>query len=232
MLGSVRDLRVGGQPALATPVGLPEAPVQLLQLWAQRQVAGQVHAEGLQPLFQLHEGGPGVGGGGGRQEVGAWWLLALLGNPPPHPALSPSSRSPLLRVQVTAAHSNGEEARGAVWGAVAVQEASHVEAKIHGARQVVRVSIHSPDDLSRRGPAVTRRALGLGATRAGLRVGHTRPGTRLTTGMQAVVGSRSPQPPWPGAPAGFQPAAPERVGTGLEPAATHPWAYLAEDDPE
>lgn len=30
--GSVRDLRVGWQPTVATPVGLPEAPVQLLQL--------------------------------------------------------------------------------------------------------------------------------------------------------------------------------------------------------
>lgn len=92
-------------------------------------------------------------------------------SPHPHPALSPASRSPLLGVQVTAAHGNGEEARGAVWGAVAVQEASHIEAEIHGAWQVVRVSVHSPNDLSRRGPAVTWGALGLGATRMGLRVG-------------------------------------------------------------
>lgn len=31
-LGSVRDLRVDRQSTFATPVGLPEAPVQLLQL--------------------------------------------------------------------------------------------------------------------------------------------------------------------------------------------------------
>lgn len=71
-LGSVGDLRVGRQSALTAPVGLPEAPVQLFQLWAQGQVAGQVHAEGLQPMFQLYEAGPGVTGG---------WVagLALLG---------------------------------------------------------------------------------------------------------------------------------------------------------
>lgn len=57
--GSVGDLRVGRQSALAAPVGLPETPVQLLQLRAQWQVAGQVHAEGLQPVFQFHEGRPG-----------------------------------------------------------------------------------------------------------------------------------------------------------------------------
>lgn len=64
--GSVRDLGVGRQSAFAAPVSLPEAPVQLLQLWAQWQVAGQVHAEGLQPLLQLHEGGPEATGGGVR----------------------------------------------------------------------------------------------------------------------------------------------------------------------
>lgn len=77
--GSVGDLGVRGQAALATPVGLPEALVQLLQLRAQRQVAGQVHAEGLQPLLQLPEGGPG----GGRRGWGGFWVLPWRGQPPP-----------------------------------------------------------------------------------------------------------------------------------------------------
>lgn len=91
---------------------------------------------------------------------------------PPHP--KPPTHSPLLRVQITAAHSNGEEAWGAVWGAVAVQEASHIEAKIHGARQVVWVSVHPPDDLSSTKPSSYPGPLGLGTTQVGSRAGHTR----------------------------------------------------------
>lgn len=71
-LGSVRDLGVGRQSTFAAPVGLPEAPVQLLQLWAQWEVAGQVHAEGLQPLLQLHKGGPEATRGTDRE--GGFWL--------------------------------------------------------------------------------------------------------------------------------------------------------------
>lgn len=77
--GSVGDLGVGRQSTFASPVSLPEAPVQLLQLWAQWQVAGQVHAESLQPLLQLHKGGPGETGGGD----GGFWLCW------DHPTLSP-----------------------------------------------------------------------------------------------------------------------------------------------
>lgn len=58
-MGSVRNLRVGRQCALAPPVGLPEAPLQLFQLWAQWQVTSQVHAKRFQPLFQLNKRGPG-----------------------------------------------------------------------------------------------------------------------------------------------------------------------------
>lgn len=92
--------------------------------------------------------------------------------------------SPLLRVQITAAHGNGEEARGAVWGAIAVQEASHIEAKVHGARQVVWVSVHPPDDLSSTGPAVTQGSLGLGTTQEVFEGGYTRPGCKLLWAAQ------------------------------------------------
>lgn len=199
--GSVRDLGVSRQPTLAAPVGLPEAPVQLLQLWAQRQVAGHVHAEGLQPLLQLHEGGSRVTGG---QDSG--FPAARGGGDWPHPLgllwLSPRPHLPLLRVQITAAHGNGKEARWAVWGAVAVQEASHVEAEVHGAGQVVRVSVHPPDDLYSTRPSSYPGAGGgggqrPGATQVGLRADDTWSGASLTTsplplppGMQVP---RSPQ---------------------------------------
>jgi hypothetical protein len=76
--------------------------------------------------------------------------LALWGSAPPTgcPTQWPPPTSPLLRVQIATAHSDGEEAWGAVWRAVAVQEASHIEAKVHGTGQVVGVCIYPSDDLS------------------------------------------------------------------------------------
>lgn len=88
-LGSVRDLGVGRQSTFAAPVSLPEAPVQLLQLWAQREVASQVHAEGLQPLLQLHKGGPEVTRG--RDREGGFWLRGGTANPQGCPMLSPTT---------------------------------------------------------------------------------------------------------------------------------------------
>lgn len=80
--------------------------------------------------------------------TGGWPLgLALLEAPPPSHHRPCPIFLPLLRVQVAAAHSDGEEAWRAVWGTVAVQETSHVKAKIHGTGQVVRVGIHPPNDL-------------------------------------------------------------------------------------
>lgn len=86
----------------------------------------------------------------GDRGVG-WWVLLHRGPAPPLGLLpaEPQPHLPLLRVQITAAHGDGEKARRAVWGAVTVQEASHIEAKVHGAGQVVRVRIHPPNDLSR-----------------------------------------------------------------------------------
>lgn len=57
--GSFRQFRVDGQHAVGRPVRLPEVAVQLLQLWAQRELHGQVHAQSLQPLLQPAEGRPG-----------------------------------------------------------------------------------------------------------------------------------------------------------------------------
>lgn len=124
-------------------------------------MASQVHAEGLQPLLQLHEGGPGATGEG-EADSGLWLCWGT-----DHASRQPQAEphySPLLWVQITAAHSNGEEARGAVWGAVAVQKASYIKAKVHGARQVVRVGIHPPDDLSKTRTIIYPGPSGLGAT--------------------------------------------------------------------
>lgn len=148
---------MGRQSAFTTPIGLPEAPVQLLQLWAQWHVAGQVHAEGFQPLLQLQEGGPEVTSG--REGDSGFWFCWGLANPRAAPCRVPP-HSPLLRVQIAAAHGNGEEAWGTVWGAVAVQEASNIEAKVHGAGQVIRVGVHPPDDLSNTRVSTYPRPLG------------------------------------------------------------------------
>lgn len=66
--------------------------------------------------------------------------------------LLPPPNSPLLRIQVTAAHSDGEETWGTVWWTVAVQETPHIEAKVHSAGEIVRVCVHTPDDLSHAKP--------------------------------------------------------------------------------
>lgn len=79
-----------------------------------------------------------------------------------------SPHSPLFRVQIAAAHSNGEEARRAVGGAVAVQEASDIEAEVHGARQVIGVGADPPNDLSDTRAALTW-GPGVGATQGGRR---------------------------------------------------------------
>lgn len=68
---------------------------------------------------------------------------------------SPPPNSPLLRVQVTAAHSDGEETWGTVWWTVAVQETPYIEAKVHSAGQIVRVCIHTPDNLFSTEPLVS-----------------------------------------------------------------------------
>lgn len=74
---------------------------------------------------------------------------------PPRPCEHPPTRcgmrdtgcSPLLRVQVTAAGGDGEEAGGAGRGTVALQEAADIEAEVGGAGQVVGVSTDPADDL-------------------------------------------------------------------------------------
>lgn len=96
---------------------------------------------------------------GGWGKVG----LALPGIGPAVPQARAPPHSPLLGVQIATAHGDGEEARGAVCRAVAVQEASYVEAKVHGAGQVVGVCVHPPDDLSSTRPSsYSRGALSLG----------------------------------------------------------------------
>lgn len=78
-------------------------------------------------------------------------LLAPSPSLPPAPAVPRwgvgLNHSPLLRVQVTAADGDGEEAWGAGGGAVTVQKAPDVEAEVGGAGQVVGVSAHPADDL-------------------------------------------------------------------------------------
>lgn len=138
------------QPALIPPVHLPEGSVQLLQLGAEWQANLQVHAEGLQPLLQLAERRPEEEGGTCGSSAGP-----VITTPTPPPATRPirvPHHSPLLGIQVTAAHGNGEEARGAGGGAVAVQEAPDIEAEVSGAGQVVGVSAHSADNLGETKP--------------------------------------------------------------------------------
>lgn len=69
--------------------------------------------------------------------------------PHEHPDVAGPQHSPLLGVQVAAADSDGEEAGGAGGGAVAVQEAPDVEAKVGGAGQVVGVGADPANDLGR-----------------------------------------------------------------------------------
>lgn len=136
------------QPALAPPMRLPEGSVQLLQLGAQRKVDLQMHMEGFQPLLQLAERWP-------EQEEATHHSCAIrVCFPPSTSPRGPPGEvlkdSPLLRVQVAAADSDGEETGGTSWGTVAVQEAPDIEAKVSGAGQVVRVSAHPANDLGKR----------------------------------------------------------------------------------
>ena len=145
--------------------------------------------------------------------TGGWGTvgLALPGIGPTVSQARAPPHSPLLGVQIATAHGDGEEARGAVWGAVAVQESSHVEAKVHGAGQVVRVCVHPPDDLSSTRPSSYSRgpsAWASGCHPGGLRAGGTGPGCSLT----AVPHGGQPmpccgQPSWHEALADAEPAA-------------------------
>lgn len=76
--------------------------------------------------------------------------------PTPYPHL------PFLWIQVTAAHSDGEETWGTIWWTVAVQETPHIEAKVHSSGQIIGVCIHSPNNLSSTKPLVSGRPMSLG----------------------------------------------------------------------
>lgn len=81
------------------------------------------------------------------------WLVSRLSRRHTHPkALKakylPFQHSPFLRIQVAAAHSDGEETWGTIWWTVAVQKTPHIEAKVHSPGQIIGVCIHTPNNLS------------------------------------------------------------------------------------
>ena len=58
---------------------------------------------------------------------------------------------PFIDVHVTAEDGQRQEGQGALWRVVLLQETGHIQPKVIGAGQVVRVSIHSAYYLKRDG---------------------------------------------------------------------------------